>query len=150
MERKLRETLQGGRFADVPASHSRRMSAIKGGGNRTTEARFMGILIRAGVRGWKVHPKGLFGNPDLFFPVERVAVFLDGCFWHGCPRCGHLPGVNRPYWQAKIARNQERDRVNVSRLRSEGIRTLRLWEHELLDGARCLSRLRALLTRRPG
>jgi DNA mismatch endonuclease (patch repair protein) len=58
-----------------------------------------------------VHPPNIIGNPDLVIQEARVAVFVDGCFWHGCPRCGHIPRTNRAYWTAKLARNKRRDRA---------------------------------------
>jgi DNA mismatch endonuclease (patch repair protein) len=146
VERALREKLTGGKFEGVPASHSRRMAAIRGQGNHTTEARFRAMLVRAGVRGWMIRTKGLAGKPDFFFPARQVAVFLDGCYWHGCPRCGHIPTVNRPFWKAKIERNQQRDRQNNGALQAIGVRVLRLWEHELREeGGGCLRRLKQLL-----
>lgn len=143
MERSLREKLEGGKFGDVTPVNARRMKAVRGKGNKTTEARFRGLLIQAGFRGWQVSPKGLPGNPDFYFSVVRLAVFLDGCFWHGCPLCGHIPNVRRAYWAAKIARNQERDREKECQLKELGIRVLRFWEHELAESpAECLQRLR--------
>lgn len=133
MERELREKLVGGSFGNVPATHSRRMGAIRGKGNRTTEARFRALLVRTGIRGWTMHTKGIKGKPDFYFPDSKVAVFLDGCFWHGCPRCGHVPSVNRPYWKTKIERNQCRDTETDRLLRDEGITSVRFWEHELKD-----------------
>jgi DNA mismatch endonuclease (patch repair protein) len=97
--------LVNGSFGNVSETHSRRMGAIRGKGNRTTEVRFRAMLVRAGIRGWTMQTKGIKGKPDFYFPKSKVAVFLDGCFWHGCPKCGHVPSVNRPYWKAKIKRN---------------------------------------------
>src|SRR5438128_231311 len=98
MEAKLRATLPGGAFHDVPPTHSKRMAAIRGKGNRTTERRVRAMLVSLSIRGWKVNPKGIVGKPDFYFPDDRIALFVDGCFWHGCPRCCGLPRVNRPYW----------------------------------------------------
>ena len=74
---------------------------------------------------WKVHPRGVVGKPDFLFPEQRLAVFVDGCFWHGCPKCGHVPTANNPYWKAKIEGNQRRDREYDRRLQDEGLRVLR-------------------------
>ncbi|HET6576625.1 MAG TPA: very short patch repair endonuclease [Fimbriiglobus sp.] len=142
MEKALRDKLPKGHFGDVPATHSRRMSAIRCKGNRTTEARFRAMLVRAGIRGWTMQTKEIKGKPDFFFPDCKVAVFLDGCFWHGCSRCGHVPSVNRPFWKAKIERNQQRDRDTDELLSQSGIQTVRFWEHELRDSLRkCIQRL---------
>src|SRR5262245_57730819 len=141
MERALRELLPEGGF-DSAAGNSRRMSAIRAGGNKSTERRLRAWLARSGVRGWRLRPGGLPGKPDFLFPAERVVVFVDGCFWHGCPRCGNVPGKNRPYWSAKIAGNVGRDARNGERLREMGYRVVRLWEHELSEApAECVARL---------
>ena len=146
MERLLRARLVGGTFGDVAESHSRRMAAIRSWGNRTTELRFRAMLIRAGLRGWTIKTKGIKGRPDFFFPQSNVAVFIDGCYWHGCPTCGHIPNVNRAYWKAKIERNRQRDREITKILRRKGIKAIRFWEHELRDSPHhCLERLRRSL-----
>jgi DNA mismatch endonuclease (patch repair protein) len=149
MEKALRKKLPGGEFVGVPPPHSRRMGAVRGRGNRTTEARFRALLMRAGVRGWKLNPKTLAGRPDFFFPLERLAVFVDGCFWHGCPQCGHVPRVNRPFWKAKIERNRQRDSLTAIRLNQDGIQVLRFWEHELrTEPEQCMRRLQTMLGRK--
>jgi DNA mismatch endonuclease, patch repair protein len=150
MERALKEKLEGGTFGDVAPGDVRRMKAVRGKNNKTTERRFRGLLVGAGIRGWKVRPKGLPGSPDFFFPEELLAVFLDGCYWHACPRCGHVPSVNRPFWSAKLQRNQERDREKERKLEESGYRFIRFWEHELQEAAGdCLDRLRAALLHEP-
>lgn len=124
-------------------TRSRMMSRIRSRGNRTTELRARMILVRAGVRGWTISGKWLPGKPDLSFPSKRLAVFLDGCFWHSCPKCGHLPRTNRAYWSRKLRRNSEHDRHANSKLRAIGWRPLRVWEHELRDPARFRSKMAA-------
>ncbi len=142
MERALRDKLVDGGFGEVSETHLRRMGAIRGKGNRTTEARFRAMLVRAGIRGWTMQTKGIKGKPDFYFPKSKVAVFLDGCFWHGCARCGHVPNVNRPFWSAKIERNQQRDRETDVALLGNGITALRFWEHELKECPKdCIDRL---------
>lgn len=122
------------------------MGSIRGKGNRTTEARFRALLVRVGVRGWTMQTKGIRGKPDFYFPDRRVAVFLDGCFWHGCPTCGHLPSVNRLFWKAKIERNQQRDRDTNEHLRQAGIKAVRFWEHDLRDSrAECIKKLLTII-----
>src|SRR5262245_54328203 len=113
MERALREKLEGGAFRNVPAGHSDRMRAIKDRGNKSTEARIRAKLVRAGVRGWRLHPEGLAGKPDILFPRQRVVVFVDGCYWHGCPCCVRSRKVNSAYWTAKIEGNRRRDANNT-------------------------------------
>ena len=68
---------------------------------------------------------------DFVFRRERVAVFVDGCFWHACPRHGTMPAGNRAFWKAKLARNTERDRLVTRSLRKAGWTVLRIWEHDL-------------------
>jgi DNA mismatch endonuclease (patch repair protein) len=134
MHKKLKVKLKGGKFEGVPPERSRIMSAIRGKGNRTTELRFRLALVRKGIKGWKIHPRNVPGNPDFFFPGINLAIFLDGCFWHGCPVCGHVPRTNRLYWEEKIRRNKERDHEVAIRLQLDGIRVLRIWEHQLREG----------------
>jgi DNA mismatch endonuclease (patch repair protein) len=150
MEKILRDLLPGGTFTDVSVVHSRRMQAIRGKGNRTTEARFRAMLVGAGIRGWVMRTKGIKGKPDFFFLERKLAVFVDGCFWHGCPKCGHVPRVNRPFWKAKIERNQRRDIEIDGSLREIGIMPVRFWEHELRDcPKRCLEQLVELVATNP-
>jgi DNA mismatch endonuclease (patch repair protein) len=67
---------------------------------------------------------------DVVFPRQRVAVFIDGCFWHSCPDHGTSPSTNSDYWRAKLARNLQRDAANNAALAEGGWRVLRVWEHE--------------------
>lgn len=75
--------------------------------------------------------QSLPGTPDLTFPSRRLAVFVDGCFWHGCPDHYVAPVTNADFWAAKLARNANRDRTVDAALRAFGWRALRLWEHEV-------------------
>ena len=129
------------------AKRSEVMSRIRSRGNKDTELRLIQIFRKAGIKGWRRNQK-LVGNPDFVFPAVGVAVLVDGCFWHGCPRCYRRPSSNREYWDAKIARNRQRDRDVTSSLRRLGWRVLRIWEHDLTsrNEARCLRRIRRLLT----
>lgn len=141
MERKLRAVLGRRGFRPTEA-RSRMMGAVRGRGNLSTEQRFRFALVRAGVSGWRLHPKRVAGRPDFYFESGRVAVFVDGCFWHGCSRCGHLPHKNRPFWTAKLTRNRERDRAAERVLRMEGVCVVRFWEHELAESLPgCVRRL---------
>jgi len=146
VERILRETLRDGRFHNVNPHHSKRMSAVRSQGNKTTERRLRSALVRAGVSGWRVNPAGLTGNPDFYFPRFKVALFVDGCFWHGCPKCGHVPAVNNAYWATKLRRNMERDASKAELLRGQGIKVLRFWEHQVQnDIVGCLSAVQRAL-----
>jgi DNA mismatch endonuclease (patch repair protein) len=86
-------------------------------------------LHRRGVR-FRVNLKELPGRPDIAFTRARIAVFVDGCFWHRCPEHGTLPKNNREWWLAKLDRNVERDREKDTLLREAGWTVVHLWEHE--------------------
>lgn len=73
----------------------------------------------------------MFGRPDFVFPLERVAVFVDGCFWHGCPRHYNVPVGNALFWERKLKANRARDRLVSRTLRGAGWTVLRIWEHSL-------------------
>lgn len=149
MEKVLREKLPGGKFESVSPSLSRHMAGIakRSRGKGAIERRFRGLLVQGRMRGWTTQARDVPGTPDFYFPEQEVAVFLDGCFWHGCPRCGHVPKTNAPFWSAKIVLNQEKDRRKDALLRERGVRVLRLWEHEVQnEAAACLDRRRALLS----
>jgi DNA mismatch endonuclease, patch repair protein len=68
---------------------------------------------------------------DIAFPAKKLAVFVDGCFWHGCPIHSNLPKSNVSYWLPKLHKNKERDLATNQRLKQEGWQVLRFWEHEL-------------------
>lgn len=131
MERYLQIRLGSRKFDDVDKVRSRTMSAIRGKGNKSTELALRMALVRAKVSGWKMHPTHLKGKPDFFFPRQKIAVFVDGCFWHSCPVCGHTPSTRKRFWGAKLRRNRERDLATVVSLEGAGITVLRIWEHEL-------------------
>jgi DNA mismatch endonuclease (patch repair protein) len=113
------------------AKRSEVMAAIRHKGNRSTERTFSALLRRFRVSGWTLHSTEVTGKPDFYFSKRRIAVFVDGCFWHGCPRCFQAPRQNASYWSEKIARNRQRDRKVMRCLRSEGVQVIRIWEHEL-------------------
>ena len=105
-------------------------------GNRKRDTRPELLLRRAvhrfGLR-YRVATRPLPNRPwtaDLVFPSARVAVFVDGCFWHGCPEHYAEPRTNTGYWAPKIARNRERDEVVTRELCDAGWTVVRVWEHE--------------------
>lgn len=69
-------------------------------------------------------------RPDIVFTRHRVAVFVDGCFWHACPEHGEQPRANAPYWDSKFQRNVKRDQADTASLESAGWKVVRIWEHE--------------------
>jgi len=109
------------------------MAAIRSTGTRSTEWRFRAFLVRQGIRGWRCQAGDLAGKPDFVFGEDKVAVFVDGCFWHGCPRCCRMPASNREYWTGKINRNVERDRRVSDELTASGWSVVRIWEHEIRE-----------------
>ena len=142
MEKMLRDKLPGGEFTDVPPQTSKVMKAVKGTGNASTEVRFRFALVGSGISGWRLHAINLPGKPDIVFPQRRITVFLDGCFWHGCPSCGHIPKSNTSFWTAKIDLTKRRDYRNTRRLCALGYQVLRFWEHNLTnDLGACVERL---------
>ncbi len=106
------------------------MAAIRSRGNKDTELKLAAILRAVGITGWRRH-QPLPGKPDFIFRRERLAIFVDGCFWHGCPKHGRNPDTNRSYWLPKLQRNRQRALEVTRSLEKPGWRTLRIWEHEL-------------------
>lgn len=105
------------------------MSQVKGK-NTKPEILFRQYIWSEGVRGYRLHTK-LPGRPDLFFGSKKVAIFIDGCFWHKCPNCYKGPKTNKRFWNEKIKSNVERDLKNDIKLKDMGIEPLRFWEHEI-------------------
>lgn len=133
MDRVLRATLPDGAFRDVSPARSRAMGNVRGKGNKSTENRLRFALVSAGIRGWKLHLKDITACPDFYFTTERLAVFVDGCFWHGCSKCGHVPKTNPGFWKTKLKRNKMRDTRHTRMLKEQGIVVIRFWEHELRE-----------------
>jgi len=130
VERRLTKYLPLGRFDNVSVTRSKTMGAIRGKHNRTTERALRMALVRSRLTGWSLHAN-LPGKPDFYFHRQKLAVFVDGCFWHGCPRCGHVPKTRAAFWSAKFTRNRGRARQVSRQLGASGIHVLRFWEHEL-------------------
>ena len=122
------------------------MSRIRSCGNAATELRFIRLLKDSSITGWRRN-QPVFGKPDFVFPKLKLAVFVDGCFWHGCPQHETRPRNNATFWRKKFARNKKRDRQVNRALCRAGWRVLRIWEHELTRKreARLLRRLRRAL-----
>jgi DNA mismatch endonuclease, patch repair protein len=107
------------------------MAAIRPRGNRSTERAFAASLAGRRVRGWKLHSAEVEGRPDFYFREKGIAIFVDGCFWHGCPRCFQAPQQNADFWAQKIGKNRMRDRTVGRLLRRKGIQVIRIWEHDV-------------------
>ena len=108
---------------------SEMMSKIRSKGNSSTELRLIALFREYGITGWRRNST-LTGHPDFVFPSCRLAVFVDGCFWHGCKLCtkNRLPKSNRKFWRAKIERNIKRDREVTKQLSSAGYKVVRIRE----------------------
>jgi DNA mismatch endonuclease (patch repair protein) len=128
------------------------MSRIRSRGNQDTEVALARLLRKHHITGWRrqvqiigraVLPRGpnlkavpqhrptFRVRPDFVFRQARLALFVDGCFWHGCPKHGTQPKGNRTFWKKKFAANIARDRLVNLTLRKQGWRVLRIWEHDL-------------------
>lgn len=129
-------------------TRSKVMAAVRSSGNRSTEARLRDILTQAEVTCWREQAKDLPGVPDFVFDKERVAIFVDGCFWHGCSRCYRRPSSSQEYWDEKVQTNMKRDRRVRARLRRQGWAVLRVWEHSLSEPDKVVRRIKAKLAKR--
>jgi DNA mismatch endonuclease (patch repair protein) len=134
-----------------PASSPSARKVMRANRGRDTqpETELRSALHRRGFR-FRKHASPLQGlrcRADVVFTRERVAVFVDGCFWHACPVHGVQPQTNREYWTAKIARNAQRDQRNNVALREAGWEPIRIWEHEPLHASIALIE-ETLLSRR--
>jgi DNA mismatch endonuclease (patch repair protein) len=120
-------------MADVwsKSKRSEVMSLIRGSGNVSTELKLVGIFRNFGVKGWRRKIQ-LIGKPDFVFAKDKLAIFVDGCFWHGCPSCYRPPKSNQEFWNEKVKKNRMRDRHVTDELLRRGWRVLRLWEHQLI------------------
>ena len=157
------------------AKRSQVMSRIRGRGNKETELALAKLLRAAGITGWRQQVQIILGRSrgdeaqtfradrtrkirasrrlprvraDFTFRKERVVIFVDGCFWHGCPKHATMPVNNRAFWLNKLTANKTRDRLVTHALRQCGWRVLRVWEHELSrkNVARLTQKIRRILT----
>lgn len=147
-----------------PKDRSIRMSRVRPRGNRSTEQALVAVFRAEGIRGWRRHVRLISGRtrslpqttklrpvvvtPDFIFRACRVAVFVDGCFWHACPLHGTRPVANRRFWAAKLAANRQRDLSTSAALRRAGWIVVRLWEHDLKKRPGfCVRKVRQALAR---
>jgi len=106
------------------------MAAVKQKNNKSTEIRLLKFFKENKITGWRRNYK-IYGNPDFVFLKMRVAIFTDGCFWHGHNCRNTSPKSNKDYWEKKISKNIERDKCVNIRLTSKGWKVYRIWECEL-------------------
>ena len=123
------------------------MSRIRGRGNKRTEIDVIGLFRKSAIKGWRRHQTIRFSEskssraqssdgikfkaqvrPDFSFPKLKIALFIDGCFWHGCPKCYRKPKSHGRFWTIKVHRNKERDRFQTLALKRKGWRVVRIWE----------------------
>jgi DNA mismatch endonuclease, patch repair protein len=127
-------------------TRSQVMSTVRSKNTRLEE-KLIAILENAEVTGFTRYANGLPGTPDVAFMDERVAVFLDSCFWHGCPKHLRRPSSNTEYWQSKIDKNIRRDRRQRAALRRSGWSAIRVWEHDLPNPPKVIRKVRRALKR---
>jgi DNA mismatch endonuclease (patch repair protein) len=121
------------------------MARIRSRGNKTTELRFLRFCRKYDIGGWRRGSK-LFGRPDFVFSRAKVAVFVDGDFWHGNPKTRRTPKSNEDYWTKKISNNKRRDRRVTRTLKGMGWRVFRVWESDLRsDTEAVMAKLRLLV-----
>ncbi len=127
-----RDFIRDGR-APIPKNEqtSRTMSAIKAK-NTKPELLLRKVLWQSGIRGYRLHWKKAPGRPDIAFPGKKIAIFVNGCFWHRCSYCNPaIPKVNIEFWEEKFRRNVERDQKKIQELENDDWRTLIIWECQL-------------------
>jgi DNA mismatch endonuclease (patch repair protein) len=126
------------------------MSKIRSRHNKRTEIALVQMMRLSGISGWRRHLR-ITGTPDFCFPRQGVVVFVDGCFWHGCPRCYTRPKTNTKFWDAKVATNKRRDQRVNRELKAGGWKVIRIWEHSLAKQPfRCIKRIQNALRETKG
>jgi len=116
--------------ATSPAVHK----SMKGNKGKDTkpEMTFRKALFAGGIRGYRLHWKKVPGRPDIAFPGKKIAIFVNGCFWHRCPLCDlPFPKNNQEFWKAKFIRNVERDKLKIKQLTNIGWTVLIIWECQI-------------------
>lgn len=120
------------------------MSQIRSSRNKSTELTLISIMRQNGITGWR-RKQEVLGKPDFVFWKVRLAIFVDGCFWHGCTKCKLVPKSNVDYWRKKIRNNRRRDRAVTKELESKGWHVVRFWEHSLIRPGWIARKLKELI-----
>ena len=120
------------------------MQAIRAKGNKSTELKMVKLFRENNITGWRRHLR-LPGKPDFTFRNEKLTLFVDGCFWHCCPKCYREPKTNTEFWRNKIETNVKRDRKVTKELRKAGWSVCRIWECMLKKPTPVISRINRLL-----
>ncbi|MDB5260437.1 MAG: very short patch repair endonuclease [Candidatus Nomurabacteria bacterium] len=122
------------------------MASVKSRGNKTTEGRMVELFRENKITGWRRHNKRIHGTPDFSFSKQKLAIFVDGCFWHGGKKCYTPPKTNVEFWEKKVEANIKRDRRNKVLLELSGWKHVRIWEHQIKkDPNKVLQRIQRLL-----
>ncbi|MBI5675608.1 MAG: very short patch repair endonuclease [Nitrospirae bacterium] len=109
------------------------MASVKSRNSKSTELKFISCLKEKGITGWRRNYP-MTGKPDFIFSRIKTAVFIDGCFWHGCPNHCRIPSSNVNYWNNKIEKNKIRDKQITKALKVKNWKIIRIWEHEIKTG----------------
>lgn len=119
--------------------------------NTSTELKVRKALREAGHPGYRLNWKKAPGKPDICYPGRKIAIFVNGCFWHRCPKCNlPLPKHNAEYWIPKLERNVQRDQENYKKLKSAGWNVVILWECEIkIDFEGCIGKTIEAITKNP-
>ena len=120
------------------------MQAIRAKGNKSTELKMVKLFRENKITGWRRHLP-LPGKPDFTFRNEKLTLFVDGCFWHRCPKCYREPKTNSDFWKSKIENNVKRDHKVTNELKQAGWTVVRLWECQLKKPERFLNRIKKKL-----
>ena len=126
------------------SKRSQVMARIRGSGNKDTELKLISVFRAQSIKDWRRNWP-IYGKPDFAFPRKHIAVFVDGCFWHVCPKHCKVPKGNRSFWRKKLAKNKARDLLVNRTLPKNGWQVFRIWEHELTKPQKLVGRLRKLL-----
>ncbi len=116
-------------MADIFSKKKRSQIMSKIRSSKTkSELKIKGLM---NILGFTYQPKNIYGKPDFANRKDKIAVFVDGCFWHGCPKHYVAPKSNRKFWRDKINKNVKRDIKTVKKLKKDGWRVIRVWEHSI-------------------
>lgn len=133
--------------AAFEALHRSRTMASVSSQRTDVEQHLAREMWRLGLRGWRRGRRIEGARPDFAFVRAHVAVFVDGCFWHGCPECAKRPASNVEYWDPKIARNRARDAEQTEALQATDWTVFRFWGHEIeRDAAGCAAAVHRALS----
>lgn len=133
-------------MADVLTREQRtfNMSRIRAK-NTGPEVKLRKLLSAAGIRGYRIH-YNLPGKPDIVFTKKKIAIFIDGCFWHKCPICFQEPETRKEFWLKKIQSNVDRDKKVNTQLKEGGWKIIRIWEHEIrIEPEKCVKKIIGIL-----